>query len=87
LVSAALLALGAVPAGSAVGALRCDDLPALLADFPVRFPDHRLAWAIAVGGTFLLGGLLVTLTLAAARRVPGGGEAAPAASGAPPSRP
>jgi hypothetical protein len=57
--------LRTVPA-SAAGALRCDDLLALLADFPARFPEHRAAWAVVTGGTFLLAGLLVSLTLAAA---------------------
>ena len=65
LVSDGLTWLRTAPA-SAAGALRCDDLLALLADFPARFPAHRAAWAIATGGTFLLAGLLVSLTLAAA---------------------
>jgi hypothetical protein len=64
LVSDGLVRLGAVR--TAAAALRCDDLLALLADFPARFPAHRAAWAVVTGGTFLLAGLLVSLTLAAA---------------------
>lgn len=66
LVSDGLTGLRNVPAATA-GALRCDDLLALLADFPARFPEHRVAWTIVIGGTFLLAFLFVTLTLAAAR--------------------
>ena len=66
LVSDGLTRLRTVPADAA-GALRCDDLLALLADFPARCPEHRAAWAIVTGGTFLLAFIFVTLTLAAAR--------------------
>jgi hypothetical protein len=61
--------LARVRTAPASAALRCDDLLALLADFPARFPAHRAAWAVVTGVTFLLAVLLVALTLAAARAV------------------
>ena len=72
LVSDALVGIGLVADDAVVGALRSDDLPALLAGFGVAFPRHRAAWAVAVAGTFVVDVLLVTATLAIARlRRPG----------------
>ncbi len=67
LVSDALVGVGAVANDDVGGALRSDDLPALLAGFGVAFPRHRALWAVAVAGTFVVDVLLVTATLAIAR--------------------
>jgi hypothetical protein len=68
-VSRILIGLGVVrPEGNA-GALRSDDLLALLCEFPARFPDHRALWGVTVFVTFCVACLLVTATLAAAASI------------------
>jgi hypothetical protein len=65
-VGALLQVLGAPPGG--VQALRHDDLFALLAEFPVRFPDRRPAWSAAVVVSAAMGVLLCGLLLEASHR-------------------
>lgn len=70
--------------GTDASGLRSDDLMLALGEFPVRFPEHRAAWGVAILVTFLVACLLVSLTLAAAIRVgrrPARGSSRAAAGG------
>jgi len=58
-------ALAGITTATHADVLRCDDLVDLLAEFPARIPDHRIAWGLAILGTLLVACLLVTATLAA----------------------
>jgi hypothetical protein len=49
--------------------LRHDDLLALAAEFPMRFPHQKPAWAAAIAAGLITGGLLATLTMSMSCRV------------------
>jgi hypothetical protein len=61
-----VLVSGALGMAGATGAeaLRHDDLMRLIGEFGGRFPEHRAGWALAVGGSALVGFALASLTLA-----------------------
>jgi len=82
LVSRALALARRSPVEGPLAALRHDDVFALLAELPTRFPPPAWPWAAAILLSFLVGAALVSLAWAAAARVgaqPGKPRRAPAA--------